>query len=238
MHLLDGFAAIIALDENGQRKKCEYKPPKRDWKANLEGDSAALADNLGNKPDAKSEKALTAADWPSQAHHIIPHKTLKAHDVAKLLKKGDLLYEDANYDVDHEKNGMWLPYASSLPEWKARDATARRELMFKVMRLSGLQLHQGPHSTSKYGASEAGYKQRVREYLDKIQNNAISHYAGTGGMPPCPDCKNKAQAGKYPATDNARMAVDMTSKCLTSDIETRKIFVSKIAAEFAEAGGF
>ena len=237
MHLLDGFAVSIVLDEFGNKKKCEYKPPKRDWKANLEGSGESLGKSLGDKPHAASEKALSASDWPSQAHHLIPHLTLKSHPVAQMIKKGKLVYEDANYDVDHKNNGLWLPYASSLPEWKSYGPAAKRELMFKVMRLSGLQLHQGPHSSKKYGAGEAGYKQRVTEYLDRLQNNAISHYAGSGGMPPCEDCKGKSQAGKFPATANTVAAVDMISRCVKSDILKKKIFVSRISAEFAQAGG-
>ena len=233
MHLLDGFTLVI--DKFDQEKKCEYKPTEHKWKANLDGNSTTLANKLGNKPHANSAQELSSTSWPSQAHHLIPHKTLKSHPVAALVKKGKTLYEDANYDVDHKKNGIWLPYASSLPEWSTLDARGKRRLMFEVMALSGLQLHQGPHSSSKYGMGEAGYKQRVKQYLGKIQNNAISHYAG---LSPCQDCKSKSQNGKYPARDEPKRYLDMASYCLKKDILNCKIFVSKIASEFAQVGGF
>lgn len=235
----EGIAIMAAaLDEDA---KCDYEPPSESWKANLDGSGTALGNNLGNKPDASSEADLTATAWPSQAHHLIPHKTLKEHPVAKWLKKGDFLFADTYYNVDHANNGKWMPYASSLKEWKKKptkkaDIASNRALMFKVMSLSQIQLHQGRHSSSdRYGIGDAPYKERVKSYLKKIKNNAVSHYAG---KKPCQDCKGKQQNGKYPPRANTVALVDVASKCIESDINEARIFVSKIAAEFAEAGGF
>ena len=98
--------------------KCDYKPEDTPWKANLAGNSETLGNNLGNKPNAGSVAELSRTQWPSQAHHLIPHLTLKDHAVAKWLKEGSILFADTKYNVDHENNGKWMPYASSLPEWQ------------------------------------------------------------------------------------------------------------------------
>lgn len=238
-NVLDGMAVLTALML--KESPCEYKPRKDNWTANLEGSGEALAKQLGNKPNAINEASLSSTSWPSQAHHLIPHLTLKPHPVAKWLKAGDNLFADTNYDVDHKKNGKWMPYASSLPEWKTgatkkADVESNRTLMFKVMRLAKIQMHQGKHSGSnKYGIGEAPYKERVKQYLKKIKNNAVSHYTGDN---PCGDCKGNKNAGKYPPRRNTVNYVDKASDCIEKDIEACKIFVSRIAAEFAEAGGF
>ncbi len=238
-NVLDGMAVLSALMFKEQ--KCEYKPKDDNWNVNLEGSGEALAASLGNKPNAVSEATLSSTAWPSQAHHLIPHLTLKSHPLAKWLKTGDNLFADTYYNVDHKNNGKWMPYASRLPEWvtgatRKADVDKNRELMFKVMRLAKIQMHQGRHSSSnRYGIGEAPYKERVKQYLKKIKNNAVSHYAGKR---PCDDCKGKENADKYPPRSNTVRYVDKASECIEQDINTCKIFVSRIAAEFAEAGGF
>jgi len=165
---------------------------------------------------------------------LIPHLQLKDHPVSKWLKESSFLYADTKYNVDHSNNGKWMPYASSLPEWTT--TTDKKTLMFKVMRLANIQLHQSRHSSGNaYGVGEAPYKQRVAEYLDKIRSNSVSHYAGN---PKCDDCDGEKQSGKYPPRNNTVRHVDKASSCIEKDIIECRIFVSRIAAEFAEAGGF
>ena len=99
--------------------KCNYKPDKEEWKANLDGSSTALGENLGKKPDAKSAKDLSGNNWPSQAHHLIPWKQLKAHPVAGWLSvdaKDSQIFDDTFYNVDHKNNGKWMPYASRMED--------------------------------------------------------------------------------------------------------------------------
>jgi hypothetical protein len=104
----------------------------------------------------------------------------------------DKLYSDTYYNVDHEKNGVWLPFASSLPEWSTASAKKKRELMFKIMGLSSLQMHQGQHSKrNDYGVGAMPYKARVNDDLQKIDNHGMTHYAGRTA---CKDCKGKKQA--------------------------------------------
>lgn len=236
-----GEGIAITVPYLGNKEECNYKPDTQQWVAKLDGSSKTLEQNLGNKPDASCEAELSNTCWPSQAHHLIPHKTLKKHPISKWIKEGDKLYGDVNYSVDHQKNGKWMPYTSRLPEWKISatrqcDITTNRALMFKVMKLSGIQLHQGRHSCSnRYGLGEAGYKERVKLYLKKIKNNTISHYSGNR---PCQDCNSKKYAGKYPPRANIVRQIDKASSCIENDINNCKIFVSRIAAEFAATGGF
>lgn len=238
--MIEGVAILLDFMKDDD-DKCSYKSDDDGWVANLDGSGEVLGNNLGNKPNATTESGLSATSWPSQAHHLIPHKTLKPHPLSKWLKESDFLFADTSYDVDHENNGKWMPYASSLREWitgatKKADVDSNRRLMFKVMRLAQIQMHQGPHSSRKrYGIGEAPYKERVKLYLKKIKNNAVSHYAGTNA---CSDCSGKKQANKFPPRVNTVRHVDKASVCIEKDINNCKIFVSKIAAEFADAGGF
>ncbi|MCF6324271.1 MAG: AHH domain-containing protein [Gammaproteobacteria bacterium] len=236
--------ALVALMEND--KKCEYKPEKEKWRANISGSGTKLALQLSikqAKPVADKESQLSSSHWPSQAHHLIPHVMLNEHKVSDWLnesKKGSKLFADTKYNVDHRNNGKWMPYASSLPEWKTgatkkADRASNKVLMFKVMQLAKIQMHQGRHSASnKYGIGEVPYKKRVSQYLDKIENNAASHFSGKRA---CEDCKGKKLDGKYPPRDNSVRYVDKASKLIEKDIKDCKIFVSRIAAEFIEAGG-
>lgn len=239
MQIGEGIAKLEKIME--EDSKCHYKPDDKKWNANLDGDSGVLSEYLGNKPNASNEAELTKTAWPSQAHHIIPHLTLKRHILSDWLKSDEILYQDTYYNVDHKNNGKWMPYASILPEWntgatKQSDIEKNRQLMFKIMGLANIQLHQSRHSTSNcYGTAEAGYKERVKLYLDKIKNNAESHYAGEL---PCSDCSGKKQNGKYPPRKNTVEYVDKASEFIEEDIDCCKIFVSRIAAEFADAGGF
>lgn len=236
-----GESILVAfMSDDDKKLKCDYQPENLNWTANLDGDSTALGTNLGQKPHAENESQLTKDRWPSQAHHLIPHLTIKSHAVAKWLKSGSIIYSDTKYNVDHENNGMWMPYASSLAEWKTGATTASAiaknwALMFRVMALAQIQLHQGRHSSSnKYGIGECPYHERVKQYLEKIKNNAVSHF---NKKPACVDCSGKSQAGKVPPRDNTVRFVDKASEMLERDIRLCRIFVSRIAAEFTQAGG-
>ena len=205
-------AFMVELDE---KEKCNYKPETNNWRANLDGSSTRLELALGNKPHANNESELSSSNWPSQAHHLIPHLTLKAHAVADCLKKDNKIYEDTKYDVDHQNNGKWMPYASSLPEWSTGTPTQQRALMFKIMRLAKIQMHQGPHSgKNNYGIGIKPYKKRVIDYLDAIDNHAVSHYADAHK---CKDCNSKKFANKYPPRENTVQYVDKASSLLDKD---------------------
>jgi hypothetical protein len=231
-----GENVAVLVRAMAKKEKCDYKPEDTRWRCNLTGNSTALGTNLGDKPEASKESELSAGSWPSQAHHLIPHKQLNQHPVKKWLKKSSMMYADTQYDVDHRNNGKWMPYASGLKEWQRAGQKKKHDLMFKVMELSGIQLHQGRHSSKPYGMGKTGYKERVDQYLDKIRNKVATH---AEGPPECEDCiSNQSDKGLDPPRDNTVRYVDRASGLLEDDINKCEIFVSKIAAEFAEAGGF
>jgi hypothetical protein len=233
-NVMSQVGELVKYLEDDKKNKCEFKPDETTWTANLKVSSDTLGTNLDNKPDSKNESQLSSSDWPSQAHHLIPHLTIADHDVKDFLKTGDILYGDTKYNVDHKNNGKWMPYASSRPEWKIYNSKKKRALMYKVMGLAGIQLHQEPHSKkNKYGIGDDAYKQRVTTYLDKIQNNGASHFAKPN---PCQDCKENIN--KYPPRNNTVRYVDRASSLIEKDIDNCRIFVSRRVAEFAEAGGF
>ncbi len=79
------------------------------------------------------------------------------------------------------------------------------------------------------------YKARVNDYLQKIDNHGMSHYAGRTA---CKDCKGKKLANKFPPRENTVRYVDKASELLNKDIKQQTVFVSRIAAEFAQTVGF
>lgn len=236
-----GEAILIAfLKSDNEKAKCAFKPDETTWKANLQGKSSRLRVSLkDNEPTRPASKAdLSSSVFHAQAHHLIPHDHLREHAVHHWLQKGDAITGDTRYDVDHRNNGVWLPYAYHLPEWIPmaqawQDATgaklqANGDLKHEVMRKTRRQLHQGSHSeTEDYGAGDAAYHEQVSKYLDKIRNNAASHYKLS---PPCPDCEPKKDGKKLPPRDNTVRHVDKASAMLLRDIRRNRIFVSEAAA--------
>jgi hypothetical protein len=124
-----------------------------------------------------------------------------------------------------------MPYAHALKEWKTgatlkKDKAHNKELMFKVMQVANIQMHQGAHNYEKFGMGEAGYLDRVDEYLDKIKDNGRSHYAGVFE---CKDCSSKEQSGKFPPRANIIRYMDKASRLIKKDINKCRIFVSEAA---------
>jgi hypothetical protein len=117
--------------------------------------------NLGCVPDKESRehwktKGLAAVDkrnFPVQAHHLIPKNFLPTQDVCVWLcqkwnKDNEYqLVEDSFYNTDHANNGYAMPYAYPLKEWKeAATGENKCHVAFRVMELTGVQLHQGSHA--------------------------------------------------------------------------------------------
>lgn len=133
-----------------------------------------------------------------------------------------------------------MPYAHRLEEWitgvkKKEDRTRNKELMYDVMRAANIQMHQGSHSYKRFGVGEEGYLERVDQYLDKIKENAVSHFAGVFK---CEDCSSKKQKGKYPPRVNTIRYFDKASELIEIDINKCRIFVSEAASKFHEEIGF
>jgi len=239
--IAEGVAVLIDLMEQDEKKKCEYKPKKNEWKCNLAGDGGRLATNITKhcgipKPAVPTSLAGVTTDvWPSQAHHLIPWQQLEKHPVAQWLSSDKGKLRDHNsYDVDHGNNGKFMPYASALTDWAGATKTKKRKIVEAVMSEAGIQLHQGPHSYKPYGVGEEGYKTRVGEDLVEINGNSMDHYSA---QPPCKDCKDKEEAKKKAPRRNVVRFMDKASTLLEGDINAGKIYVSRRAAEFVEAGG-
>ncbi|HEY8509565.1 MAG TPA: AHH domain-containing protein [Steroidobacteraceae bacterium] len=240
MEVGEGVAIVIAFMEN--TKDCEYEPPNTNWKANLQGDSRRLAENITKhmhvpKPATpKSAAELSSTCWPCQAHHLIPWKQLQGHAVTQWVaqkppKVAGKVIKDTKYDVDHGANGKFMPYASDLPEWKTATAAEKDELARKVMGFAGIQLHQGRHTATKYSVGEDGYKSRVDEYLTRINKHLLNH------MQVCPKCKEKTQNGRVPPLNNVVLYLDKASERIEVDINLGRIFVSRRAADYVASGG-
>lgn len=248
MQMTLGIAVLVELMEKD--KKCDYKPEQTKWKAKLSGSGTTLGNNMGNKPHASCVAELSRSSFPSQAHHLIPNARLNPnakgaaenppHVAHKFIIEDDFLFADTDYDINHKNNGKWMPYAHALAEWKTgatnkADKAHNKDLMIKVMKEANIQLHQGSHSYQKYGTGKAGYLTRVNQYLDKIQQNGISHFAGKRK---CDDCSGKKQKGKFPPRVNTIRYFDKASNLIEKDINACHIFVSEIASKFHEDFGF
>jgi hypothetical protein len=250
MQVGEGIAVLVEFMEEDKKKKCDFKPEQKTWKAKLVGKGGTLGDNIGSRPNATCVAELSSSCFPSQAHHLIPNARLNPkakgaedeppHSVHEFLIDGDYLYADTDYDINHKKNGKWMPYAHALKEWKTgatlkKDKAYNKDIMFKVMQVANIQMHQGAHSYKKFGVGEAGYLKRVNQYLDKIDDNALSHYAGVFE---CDDCKSKEQSGKFPPRANIIRYMDKASSLIKTDINKCRIFVSEAASKFHEDIGF
>jgi A nuclease family of the HNH/ENDO VII superfamily with conserved AHH len=235
----EGVAALLDLME--EDVKCEFKPKDETWTCILEGDADRLGRNIKKhreikKPQVPKTLADVSSDsWPSQAHHLIPWQQLDKHPVIQWLAESkQKLLKDTYYSVDHGRNGKFMPYASDLPEWSSSSAAKKRKIAEKVMQKAGIQLHQGPHSYKPYGVGEEGYKTRVAEYLDAIHDDSGDHYVSD---PPCKDCKAKSKGGKRSPRANVVRYMDAASGFIETDINVGRVFVSRRAADFVEAGG-
>lgn len=82
---------------------------------NYEGnDSSALGKNLGPSPSWVIKNPIDETKHTTVmpgAHHCIPGgaSLAKATDLHKFMREGDHYYSDIGYDVNHKKNGVWLP---------------------------------------------------------------------------------------------------------------------------------
>jgi hypothetical protein len=173
------------------------------------------------------------------------------HDVHQHLIKGKELYADTDYDINSSNNGKWMPYAHRLQEWvagltkenakklKQQILEDNTDLTTLVMTESKIQIHQGAHSHEKYGSGESGYLTRVDLYLDKVLDNAISHFeVDSEGNPVCEDCSGNEKAGLYSPRSNTVRFVEKVSTFIKSDINQCRIFVSEAASKFNEYFGF
>jgi A nuclease family of the HNH/ENDO VII superfamily with conserved AHH len=158
--------------------------------------------------------------WPSQAHHLIPHKQLAGHPIKQYLQAGDKLLADSNYSVNHGNNGKFMPYVSDVIEWKKANAIEKHKLANRMMQAAGIQLHQGPHSFKSYGGGKVGYKDEVDRLLKRIHVGEWLHHKR------CEQCKSKANGNKFPPRETMSRKVDWVSSRLEYAINANNTFVS------------
>lgn len=215
--------------------------------------SERLKKNMGGAVPAlpglkKGEKAASrcqlescsAREYPSEAHHLIPHDYLPTQSVCNWLVKPDgkgkapytrdkeyALAEDTNYDTDHPRNGLCLPHAADTREWiQARDNSRKKaKIAFRLMNLTNKQLHQGKHTHTVYVPNTAGYKTEVGRLL-----NLVSHTAKTHAKI-CAICKEKGKKKLRPRNEVVEH-MHGVSDIMRASIAKNKVFVSRRAAEY------
>lgn len=216
--------------------QCDHSASKKGWRFVEEGNTdPGLVANIKRdrgmaKPvwpplSLKNSMASVlpgpSGQWPSQAHHLIPHKQLASHPVKQFLKTGEKLLADANYSVNHGNNGKFMPYVSDLSEWAT--STDKQALANQMMKAAGIQLHQGPHSFKSYGGGKTGYKDEVDRLLKRIHMLELLHKKS------CQPCKSKADGDKFPPREPMTRKVDWVSSRLEQEINANNIFVSRRA---------
>lgn len=93
---------IAFLKEGNEKSKCEFKPAKTAWKANLLGKSSRLRVSLRSTEPSRAEPSRTASkadvshiDFHAQAHHLIPHDHLGEYAMHNWLPAGDAISGDS-----------------------------------------------------------------------------------------------------------------------------------------------
>jgi hypothetical protein len=114
----------------------EHAPGPYDRRNNLHNNSTLLGSNLGDGGDPYRVRfSLDGTAYDVEvtvaAHHLIPgnESLMRAKPLIPWIKKGGTIAGDIGYNVNHEKNGVWLPgsYAwnrQSTRTWKSLGATA------------------------------------------------------------------------------------------------------------------
>lgn len=176
MELGEAVGVGITAMEKEKDPSCDKQDEDKGWKSrvndynsqekctgtrlydNMKGvASAHESKGLGVVPDKKAGtqwklSMVTERTFPIQAHHLIPKNYLPDHLVVRFLAikyKKDAMFElkyDSNYDTDDADNGYCMPYATPMEEWKG-DQSEKTAVAFKVMKQTGIQLHQGSHAT-------------------------------------------------------------------------------------------
>ena len=184
----------------------------------------------------------TAGAFPYQSHHLIPKMHLPKHDVCEWLAKKKpgkewALEESTNYDTDHYKNGLALPFASNTHEWKStRNAARKTEICNTLMYKTNRQLHQGSHTYTEYDTGEedslhekeaSSYLGAVDDLLTLISDAAVTH------VQKCKHCvSDDKKPRKVRPLERIVAAVYEASAIIATQIADRDIFVSERAAKY------
>jgi A nuclease family of the HNH/ENDO VII superfamily with conserved AHH len=185
------------------------KPPKRKTNvdANWEDDpGAAIGNDSGDLEDAMKAQGLPRpTDWrisgkvgrldlsdhvvTPNPHHLVPgNESLKQSNLLEWLFEGDKINGDVGYDVNNDRNGVWLPSNNAMrgnPAWS--DAAVKRDYVIKAMAVEV----SGGHFHDRHGRP---YSQFVTKILNKLADrlNGVKHVDVN-----CPYETSKGADGKY-----------------------------------------
>lgn len=238
----------------------DKKNPNPGWKVVIHdikqgvGDPEVLRQNLvkaGTKEPAKPPALddgwhlfkCGPSTYPFQSHHLIPEKQLPDHPVTVWLtdspkKEHDeyVLSSDTPYDTNGAKNGYFMPFAATTHQWVNASTPARRAaLCFEMMRLTTIQLHQGPHSFKDYAKDKGevldietpGYKAQVKDFLDLIASRTANH------VKKCEVCKSQASPKiKVQPLEATVHHMNEASGLLRQLVDSWRIFVSERAFNY------
>ncbi len=180
--------------------------------------------------------------FPYQSHHLIPKMHLPTHDVCEWLAvkrpgKEWALTKSTDYDTDHFKNGLALPFASNTHQWKTTKSPARKtEICNEMMSRTGKQLHQGSHTYTEYdrGEQDSLHEKEAQSYLGAVDDllTMISAACVTH-VEKCTYCKKgDTKPRKVRPLTRVVEAMYEVSAILKTQIADRDIFVSERAAQY------
>lgn len=124
-----------------------------------------------------------------------------------------------------------MPFASTTYQWD-KSVPLRNRICFEMMRLTKMQLHQGPHSKTKdYGedpdAEEfSPYKEQVELFLDEIHRQVTTH------VDLCLDTCQKSGKEKIPPLASTVSMIEQVSFLLKVLLQRGKIVVSGRAGAY------
>jgi hypothetical protein len=196
-----------------------------------------IPDDPPKKGGAWDLDQCNSSAFPYQSHHLIPKMHLPDHQVciwlSKKCKNGHYeLTKSTNYDTDHARNGMALPFASNTYQWKkAKNAAEEADVCNTMMKNTGLQLHQGQHTNEDYGEEDElhakeqpGYLGAVDKLLDIVYGLTLEHVLF------CDDCKKGKKPAMVRPLERVVDAMYTVSAQMQGIIRLHKRFVSERAA--------
>jgi hypothetical protein len=256
--LLEMVDLNVMLTENAENY-CGYKEAKpKPWKCRVSGLAGAeptakrLLKSMKKHDKAVPEKPAPGKKgngwdiskcskmvFPFQTHHLIPKKHLPTHEVCTWLAKGYnehkkfQIKDDNNYDTDHANNGYCMPFASTTLQWKqaGENEAEQRQVAFRMMDITGIQLHQGSHSYDGFGGEQEnveveGYLEAVDAVLDRIHRAHVRH------VTKCEICKKGDGKPNVDPVVSVVRHMDQASRVLKARINANQIFVSEVASQF------
>jgi hypothetical protein len=256
---LEKVAALLEARLQDEPYCDKQKSNSTGWKANIhevdggQGDPAVLRRHLLDAgvtdPVSGGKPRALAAGWdlhdcdgshfPYQSHHLVPKKQLGKHQVTFWLIKNSgqthpdfKLAADTTYDTDSDRNGYFMPFASTTHQWKTMGATRHEDVCYEMMRRARRQLHQGGHSEQDFleddeeNVEHAGYKKMVSRLLDVVSQRTDDHVKG------CKVCKSQGTPVEVQPLEAVVRHMYRVAGMLKGLLHVNRIFVSQRAADY------